>query len=138
MTYLTSIGGGGGSLTITSIEQDLGSTPSFSGKFTVIDASVTTTTKIHIWQRFDALTGKGTRSDENEMDLIDCNAVAGSGQFTVYWQTKTITSVSRTIAGGNTVRSSISTLTPFQDASILTTKRIGKVKGNFKFNYIIS
>jgi len=138
MTFLTSIGGGGGSFSITSIEQNLGSTPAFSGKFTVIDAAVSSTSKIHVWQRFDALTNKGTRADENEMDLIDCNAVAGSGQFTVYWQTKTLTAVSKVVADGNTVRSSISALTPYQDASILKVSRIGKVKGNFKFNYIIS
>lgn len=138
MTFLTSIGGGGGSFSITSIEHNLGSTPAFSGKFTVIDAAVSSTSKIHVWQRFDALTNKGTRADENEMDLIDCNAVAGSGQFTVYWQTKTLTAVSKVVADGNTVRSSISALTPYQDASILKVSRIGKVKGNFKFNYIIS
>jgi hypothetical protein len=127
-----------GSLTITSIEQSLGSTPTWRGKFTVVDASISASSNIQIWQRFAALTGKGTLADENEMDYIDCHAEAGSGQFTVYWQTKPQYVTSRIEKEGNTVRSGVSTFTPYADQFMYQTKRIGKVKGNFKFNYIYS
>lgn len=128
----------GGAVVITSFEQNLGSTPTWRGKFTVVDAAVNTSTKIQIWQRFAALTGKGTRADENEMDTLIVNAEAGTGQFTVYWQTQPQYITSRILREGNAVRTSASALTPYQDAFIYGTKRIGKVKGNFKFNYIIA
>jgi len=79
-------GGGGGSVW-TLVEVDLGSTPNWQGSFTVIDASVAATSEIVIVQAAGPYTGKGTLSDEAEMDPIHCFAIPGTGQFTVKWQT---------------------------------------------------
>jgi hypothetical protein len=97
--------------TVTRIEQDLGSTATWRGKFTVTDDTVTADSHIAIWQASAALTGKGTRADENEMDYLSVTAEPGSGSFTVRWQTPPL-------------------LTP---AGL----RLGKVRGNFKFDYMV-
>jgi len=128
----------GGSLTVTQIEQNLSATPTWRGKFTVVDAGVTGTSKILIWQAFAELTGKGTLADENEMDTLIVNAAAGTGQFTVYWQTQPqyVTRI-KELRGHINNRPNLTN--PLNDVGNYTEQvRIGKVKGNFKFNYTIS
>lgn len=131
------------SLSITSFEQNLGSTPTWRGKFTVVDAGISSSSKIQIWQRFAELTGKGTRADENEMDFLDVHAEAGTGQMTVYWQTKpmlTMSPPSAGEAGSRAGKLSQETRVLGQDSNktLWGIKRLGMVKGNFRFNYIFS
>lgn len=120
-----------------SFEQNLGSAPKWRGKFTVSDGDISASSIIDIQQRFAALTGKGTIADENEMDRLIVNAEAGSGSMTVYWEVQPQYIVRKKRVNGNSVRTSASALSPYQDAFLYETIRIGKVKGNFKFSYTI-
>lgn len=125
------------SVNVKSIEQNLGSTPKSRGSFLVADVDITTSSIIFIQQRFAALTGKGARADENEMDRLIVSAVPGTGGMTVYWEVQPQYITRQKRVKGNSVRTSASALAPYQDAFLYETIRIGKVKGNFKFSYTI-
>jgi hypothetical protein len=63
-------------------EVDFGSTPTLTGVFTVVDATIAATMVMQVSQSGVAPTGKS--QDENELDPILFRAVAGSGSFTLY------------------------------------------------------
>lgn len=132
--------GGGGSLAVTRIEQNLGSSAVSRGTFTVTDGTVSASSKIFIKQAFAALTGKGSRADENEMDYLDVAAEAGSGQFTVYWQVQQLMVMRSPRQAGNSARSGVTALAPPQDdpQARATAFMVGKVRGNFKFDYFVA
>lgn len=80
-------GGGGGAAAINQVEVDLGSEPRRSGSFTIADGTIAAGTQINVIQAADAYTGKGTLTDEAEMDHVNCAAVVtGAGAATVYWR----------------------------------------------------
>ena len=87
--------GGGSVSAITHIEADitalLGGTPAHSGRFVVTDAAMTVGKRVIMYQSGLPITGKGTRSDENEMDGITCSVsvATGGGSATVYWKCPT-------------------------------------------------
>jgi collagen triple helix repeat protein len=125
-------GGGGGGWTI--VEANLGGVGSerWSGRFTVVDAAITASSKVMIHQAPGPYTGKGTRADEAEMDPLWCVAEPGSGQATVYW---------RTMAGvGHTfpeIRGTQPNLSPNLAVSIVQ-RVLGLVRGNVKFMYQVT
>jgi len=133
-------GSGGGSA--TTVEVDLGSTPTWRGKFTIIDALISSTSKVNTWQAPGPYTGKGTRADEAEMDPLWCVTEPGTGQAIVYWQSlPMLTPILYGLSGGNggksdapggTLIGGIGRLTSFDIVGI---RRLGKIKGNVKFSY---
>lgn len=84
-------GAGSGSTAnpIVQLEQDLGG-PARSGRFTITDASFLAGHQLYIQMAADAISTKGTRTDENEMDNIDLRgAVTAEGTAIVYWSSAT-------------------------------------------------
>ena len=130
------IPGGGVGASWTVVEANLGSA-SWRGKFTVIDASVSPTSKIIIQQAPGPYTGKGTRADEAEMDFISCFAVPGSGQFDVHWRTMTMMGVSFTDIRGLQPVTGVNTQHGYPSLASLTSVILGRVQGNVKFYYTI-
>jgi hypothetical protein len=72
---------GGAAATVTTVELDFGSTPVTSKQFTVIDGTISGTSKVVIVQSGAAATGR--QADENEMDPLGVSATPGTGQMTV-------------------------------------------------------
>lgn len=103
---------------ITTVEVNLGSTPAWRGSFTIPNAEINPNSKIIIQQASGPYSGKGSKGDESEMDQIFCVAEAGPGQAVVRW---------RTVGG----------IGPTSDKSTSMVVK-GMVKGNFKFNYMIT
>jgi len=127
-------GGGGGSASFSQVETNVGSTPIFRGKFTLINASITAASKIFITQAPGPYTGKGTRADEAEMDPITAIAIAGTGTATVIWQTTGYIVDNIYVPGGK----ASTLIAPQDDHSFRPiSARIGRVKGNIKFNYLL-
>lgn len=120
----------------SSVEQNLGSTATFWGKFTVVNASITAGSKILIWQAPGPYTGKGTRADEMDMVKVNANAVPAAGSMTVYWETEPYTSSihSREDRGDRVITA---TGNPGPYLPQYTTKRLNLVRGNVRFNYMI-
>lgn len=79
VTGTATVSGGGGGSTWTAVEIDFGVDAKFVAKLTVVDASVTATTKVMVLQSGIAATGR--QADENEMDSITCNATPAAGTF---------------------------------------------------------
>jgi hypothetical protein len=132
-------GGGGGSA--TTIEQNLGATPIFSGKFTITDAAISGTSKILAWQAPGPYTGKGTRADEVELSPIQVLAVEpGAGQATLYWQTPPIIGgIQLSLTGGDfgKANTSVGIAGQLSENDIVINRRRNLVKGNIKFNYMV-
>lgn len=128
---------GGAGAGWTQIEANLGSA-NWRGKFTVIDATVSGTSKIIIQQAPGPYTGKGTRADEAEMDFISCFAVPGSGQFTVHWRTQTMIGTDFGDVRGTQPVSSANTQHGNPFLATLRSTIIGRVKGNVKFYYTVA
>lgn len=127
-------GGGGGS--ISQVESNLGSTPTWRGKFTLTDATISAASKVVIWQAPGPYTNKGTLADEAEMDQLIAIAEAQSGQAIVRWRTATMLSFKQPLGSfGNRI---IVAAPPQDDPQArLVPFILGKVKGNFKFNYMV-
>jgi hypothetical protein len=66
--------GAGTAFTMTTIEVDLGSIPLYSGTFTFAIAASTVNKPILIQQKVGLYTGKGTLTDESEMDVVQVSA----------------------------------------------------------------
>jgi len=137
---------GSGNLTVssavaaTTVEQDLGSTPTWRGKFTITDASITASSKVLCWQAPGPYTGKGTRADEAEMQPVQVTAVVpGSGEAVVYWQTPPMVAMVRGTQQGlrNTVGATFDRVINQLRPEVFTPTRLGKVRGNIKFSYTL-
>ena len=74
--------GGSGSFSATEVEIDFSYPPQRSKSFTIMNATVTTNSKILVTQSGNAPTGKN--ADDNEMDALTFSAVPGTGQFTLF------------------------------------------------------
>lgn len=120
----------------TEIEQDLGATAASSGKFAFADAAISATSKIMMWQAAGPYTGKGTLADEAEMQPVLVTAVVpASGSATVLWRTPEIAVVIELPANGRGSRSTADTLR--QQSTNVVVKRLGVVRGNVKFHYMV-
>jgi len=130
-------GGGGGSA--TTVETDIGSTPKAQGKFTITDAGIAPTSKVLCWQAPGPYTGKGTRADEAEMQPVSVIAVEpGSGSAVVKWQTPPMIILRpRAQHGSQPVTAVIPGLKDPDAIAGGSALRIGRVKGNVRFSYLV-
>lgn len=120
----------------TEIEQDLGATAASSGKFAFADAAISATSKVIMWQAAGPYTGKGTLADEAEMQPVLVTAVVpDAGSATVLWRTPEIAVVSESPANGGTTRGTTDTFRQQSTSSVV--RRLGKVRGNVKFHYMV-
>lgn len=80
-----------GSFTMTTVEIDLGTTPKKAGKFQITGLSGLTPGKVVLVQQAALpYTGKGTLSDESEMDIISVDGVVlDSTTIQCYWTCST-------------------------------------------------
>lgn len=115
----------------TTIEVDLGATATWRGRFTITDAAISGTSKVLCWQAPGAYTGKGTRADEAELAPVSIVAVnPAAGSATAYWETPPmITRASQPMGNG--------TLKDVQAIAAGHARRLGKVRGNVKFSYMV-
>lgn len=74
--------GSGGGATIKTVDLDFGTLAVRSKVFTVVDASVTATSKIIIQQSGKSPAGRA--DDENELTVLHFRAVPANGSFKVY------------------------------------------------------
>jgi hypothetical protein len=129
-------GGGGGSA--TTVEVNLGSAPVFQGKFTITDAAITTAKKVLAWQAPGPYTGKGTLADEAAMQPVSVVAVeAKTGTAVVHWQTPPMISESPIPTIGGAGIAGVFTTWGQNRQPQYVAKRIGKVRGNVKFSYLV-
>lgn len=128
-----------GAVSATTVETDIGSTLKFNGKFTITDAAISGTSKVLCWQAPGPYTNKGTRADEAEMQPVQVIAVEpGSGSAVVKWQTPPIFTTDflsdRPAPNfGNGTAANSGTNRDYRP----TTRRIGGVRGNVKFTYMV-
>lgn len=135
----SSVGGSpGGGASATTIEQDLGSVATFRGKFTITDAAITSSKKVLCWQAPGPYTGKGTLADESDMQPVSVISVEPlSGSAVVRWQTppmiveSPLPTRAPNFGGGTAANSGTN-----RDVRTTAT-RIGKVRGNVKFSYMV-
>lgn len=126
-------GAGTGAVTATTVEVNLSATPKYEGRFTITDAAISATSKVLCWQAPGPYTGKGTLADEAQMFPVQVIAVnPGTGSAVVYWQTPPIYAVSPRLPESPKLNT----------RSVLETRgqslrRIGKVRGNVKFSYMV-
>lgn len=125
---------GGGGLVVTTVEVDLGAISS-RGDFDIIDATCLTTSEVNVWQGYLPLTGKGTRADENEMDRLIIYAKPNVGRINVRWEVNPIFLAEK--LGYDSYTRNLSSLPISEVLSMISNKRRGLVKGNFKFKYTI-
>jgi len=83
--------GSGGSPIFTTVEVNLGAAPNArrSGRFQITGSGLTAGKPVLVRQAAGPYTGKGTRSDEAEMDRIACvGTVKDAITIEVYWQSE--------------------------------------------------
>lgn len=130
-------GGGGSAPTAATVEVDLGSTPKWSGSFTITSASIGATSKVLAWQAPGPYTGKGTRADEAQMQPVNVIAVVpAAGSARVYWETPPMVAEvpfngSSPLGAGTLANSGTN-----RDPQVFP-KRINRVRGNVKFSYLV-
>lgn len=133
-------GGGGGSFALTSVMVNMGTTPVWRGRFVITDAAISTASLVLIFQAPGPYTGKGTRADEAEMQAILAWAEPSIGQATVRWQTVEETRTNMMSASPAVTSTGVTTdsaeLRRTYEARFVT-KRVGKVRGNIRFFYMI-
>lgn len=143
---LTIPGGGGGGGSFTIVEANLGSSPAWRGLFTFADATVIKTSVITIMQAPGPYTGKGSLEDEAEMDPLWCIAYCLiDGTVTVRWQTMPqyapfVQGQSDNFGGGgkNALVPVLSQSSYRNQHDPIGVLRIGKIKGNVKFMYMVT
>ncbi len=74
--------GGGGSLTVTEVEIDFGTSARRSKRFTITDALAGPTSKILVFPSGNVATGRG--QDDWEWDTIQFSAKSNTGNFTLF------------------------------------------------------
>ena len=81
---------GGTGLSLTEVEKNLGTAPRTSGKFNITSSGLTTGKHILITQANGPYTGKGTLTDESEMDAITATGkVTSATNIECYWRSPT-------------------------------------------------
>ncbi|MBL8794269.1 MAG: hypothetical protein JNM56_10205 [Planctomycetia bacterium] len=132
VTQVLTAGGLKNVISGTTVERDLGSTPKWSGKFTITDAAITASSKVLCWQAPGPYTGKGTLADEAEMQPVQVIAVEpAAGSAVVKWQTPPMTSHALLLTIGSPGAGQ-----PSRD-QVTVAVRLGKVRGNVKFTYMV-
>jgi len=89
-TTTVTVPGSAGGLTLTTVEQDLGSVARTSGNFSIAGAGLTPGDPVLIQKAAGPYTGKGTLADETEMDIVQPTAIVESATvIRVYWTSAT-------------------------------------------------
>lgn len=136
---ITIAASGSGGASATTVEVDFGSTAITRGRFTITDAGISATSKLMVWQAPGPYTNKGTRADEAEMTPIHIiSSVPASGSAVVNWEsaegyTRRLTPK----ASGGTGATAGQFQKDPQNFINGFLSRIGKVRGNVKFNYVV-
>ena len=118
----------------TTVEVDLGSTAVFRGKFTITDTAISASSKVLCWQAPGPYTGKGTRADEAEMQPVEVVAVEpGSGTAVVKWQTPPMVARVEVVPSGRRDVASVDEMAQRRELA----RRIGRVRKNVKFSYMV-
>jgi hypothetical protein len=78
------VGGGGGSVTATQVEIDVGATPVGEAEVTVTNGAVTTASKIFAAVSTDAPTGKDADDAPMDFYIVQAEAAAGEIIFRLY------------------------------------------------------
>jgi hypothetical protein len=130
-------GGGGGGASATTVEQDLGATATWRGRFTITDAAITATSKVLCWQAPGPYTGKGTRADEAELQPVSIVSVEpATGTAVVTWETPPGFTQQVILPDGRRFLAVAA-----RDGQMmlpdLIPRRVGKVRGNVKFSYMV-
>jgi hypothetical protein len=93
-----------------------------------------------VWQACGPYTGKGTRADEAELSRVQVVCVEpAAGSCVVTWETPPIVVMRPQIPNGR--RDAPSTAAGFDPRYPfveITPTRLGKVRGNHKFSYVIA
>lgn len=132
-------GGGGGAVTAATVEIDLGSALAFQGKFSIVDAAISATSKVLVWQAPGPYTGKGVLPDIAAFEIVNILGVESeAGSCTVRWQTPvTLGAIPRLLSGGNGGRANIVSNRNLDAQDIVLSQRRNLVRGNIKFSYVI-
>ena len=81
---------GGTGLSLTEVEKNLGTAPRTSGKFNITSSGLTTGKHVLITQANGPYTGKGTLTDEAQMDAITATGkVTSATNIECYWRSPT-------------------------------------------------
>ena len=136
------VGGGGGGASATTVEVNVATTPKTGGKFTITDAAIGASSKVLVWQAPGPYTGKGTRADEAQLAPVKVSAVSpAAGSAVVYWEAEghvaTVPGYVGDFGGLDTLINAFQNNAAMFPISRLRAKRIGKVRGNIKFSYVI-
>ena len=107
--------------------------PASQGKFFFIDSNVQRSNTVMMWQAPGPYTGKGTRADEASFAPVTVIAVETltDGGF-VYWKA----AETHAVEDWNTPPLNPSATVPYP-AFVRPLKRVGKVGGNIRFNYLV-
>jgi len=123
----------------TTIEANLGSSIRWQGKFTITDGSITSTSKVFVWQAPGPYTGKGTRADEAEMAPVHVLSVEpATGSAVVKW--RSVQSFMPTIADPRPLNQFIPVAASRDIVGypqVVGANVRGKVRGNVKFSYLV-
>jgi len=128
----------------TTVEVNLGAAPEavWRGKFTITDGSITSSSKVFVWQAPGPYTGKGTRADEAELAPIKIDATEpATGSCVVKWrsvQALRPNYTQRVLADAFDP----ATLGPGMRRLAVPASQdgvavVGKVRGNVKFSYLV-
>lgn len=136
---ITIAASGSGGASATTVEVDFGSTAITRGRFTITDAGISATSKLMVWQAPGPYTNKGTRADEAEMTPIHIiSSVPASGSAVVNWESaEGYTRRLTPLASGGTGATAGQFQKDPQNFINGFLSRIGKVRGNVKFNYVV-
>lgn len=126
------------SVAATTIEEDLGSTPTWRGRFTITDAAIGAASKVLCWQAPGPYTGKGARADEAEMAPIHVISVEpDDGVATVTWETLPVYVHAHVYAGGGGQSPTLAHMARAVEGVPSAPRRRNKVRGNVKFTYFV-
>jgi len=129
-------GPAGSSGSATTVEVNLGAAALWTGRFTITDAAITATSKVLVWQAPGPYTGKGTRADEAEMQPVNVTATSpATGSASVMWETPPM--ITQTLLPRMQQGTTTSIPKDPHAVAAQTPRRLGKVRGNVKFTYLV-
>lgn len=110
----------------------------WTGKFTITDAAITGSSKVLCWQAPGPYTGKGTSTDQAQLEPVRViSTVPAAGSAVVYWETPPMVA-HPVLTGNGKPNVTVSTGSMFGPTHpFLAHVRINKVRGNIKFTYMV-
>jgi hypothetical protein len=128
---------GGGGASAATVEPTLAATATFRGSFTITDAAIGTASKVLVWQAPGPYDGKGVRTDEAELSVVQIQSVTpAAGSALVRWQTPPAYGVLPSPRMQGTTATPVNPKDP-QAIVTGTVRRVGVVRGKVKFHYVV-